>query len=201
MAITDIYEIKLHGLYDGLITTLNVFHYQQTIAGTYDPEDVLEAFDVMLFETADLLAATSTAMQYTLLEVLPVSDETQPIFGASLNRVGTIVGDCLPPTQAYGFRYHPLQLHRRSGYKRFCGVPETSQVNGKYPSPSTITTWGDAVASNLSLPFATFVDDIEYTPVILSRVLNGEPRPTPIPTQISQVVFQTIVSTQNTRKK
>lgn len=201
MTVGDIFKLTLVGSFASTTELLAVFYYRENENLTgYNPTATLNSFDLNIFPTTGtkLMDNITTAVNYSLLKWEPVTDETQLVGQVSINHTGLGSGDSLPPFCAYGFRYYPTVLHRRSGYKRFAGVSENVQSGGVLTT--SIDAWGDAVSVALGLTLLDGDTNAVYEPVILSRVLNGEPRVPPVATFINEIAMQRNVSTQNTRK-
>lgn len=202
MATNDLYRLTLHGTYNTTTPFLNVFYYIAIADSTqYSPTTTLGSFVDNLFPSsgAKLLDNIHSTVTFTLVEWAPITDETQTIGSVAISTTGLQGGDAMPSFCAYAFRYYPTVLHRRSGYKRFCGMPEGSQAGGVISS--SLSSWGNTVSSTLLFNLVDGDDVVTYQPTIVSFTLNGEPRTVPVHTAISDIQMRPTVSTQNTRKR
>lgn len=202
MATGDIFKITLHGTYSTITPFMNVFYYKANGPDTsYSPASSLESFVANLFPATGvkLLDNIHSSVTFTLAEWAPVTAESYPIGSLAITKTGLMGGEAMPSFCAYAFRYYPRLLHRRSGYKRFCGMPEGSQASGILAS--SLNAWGVTVSTNLGLSVLDGDSYPLYYPVIASFTLNGELRPIPVTTEISDIKMNPTVATQNTRKR
>lgn len=194
MAIGDIWEFVMRGSYHAQLV-VNVFHYKATTADAADTDAMMAAFvsDVL----TPIAVVQGGQMSWTQLElkqitgggdygILPI---TPPI-------AGTQSGEDLPPETCFTFRFQRLQLGRRHGYKRICGVTEGNQAAGV--AVGGILTYLDDAADAMK---ADIVPGAGPTlrPGVLHRMLNGQPVVPPVFQDIASVLYSHI-GTQNSRK-
>jgi len=109
---------------------------------------------------------------------------------------GSVSGDCLPPFVAWDYTLLRSGVGERNGYKRFAGVPESSQVNG---NPTT------GARTNLDLAAAALFGHVlngtdEWVPVVRRTRIHHVAQVPPKYYNISNVSFSRIGS-QNSRKQ
>lgn len=194
----DVIEIKLHTRILG-VECLNVFHYEVSgLTGSPTPAQVKTAFDSGPY--TPLINAISGGVTLHEIEITDLDDTLW--FGADDygGNTGAVTGDYSPAFVTAGFKYVRANRAYRNGFKRFSGVPESGLTNGVVNSgqASLYATLASALVQPLSV--GTSPDVMTLTPIILSRTVNGQPRPTPVKVPVSNVVFAGIGS-QNTRKQ
>lgn len=197
MVVDDIFEFQLFStLFNKQV--LNVFHYQLTaLTGTVTLGELSLAFWTHI--AAELRALTTTEIAYNRIDYLNIGNEAE--FGTTslANVTGDQVADTLPPFFVATFRYFRATRAVRSGYKRFAGISEGAITDGAATSAFLTLTYALSDELDDSITYTNLANSATIKPVILSRVLNGQPRPTPVAFDITSVDF-THFGTQNTRK-
>lgn len=198
MAVGDIWEFTLRGSLLGQ-DILNVFGYEVTVdlgsgvTGNELGRWFWNVFDGIIQPLAvdDLVYAQVDVMQIT--------------GGAGIgsytisNGAGTDVNQPLPSFVCATWRLNRASSLSRHGYKRFAGVSEDkSNGNTSNYSATPVNDMSDALLADVVDDTSSEVGTL--TPRIISRVVNGQPRPTPIAFPISSVTFIGITS-QNSRKQ
>jgi hypothetical protein len=119
-------------------------------------------------------------------------------------QAGVINGDSLPRFNTFTFKYVRPSLAFRHGWKRFGGVPESSQNAGIVTSGARADL--DALATKLAADIGALAVDGtpvanpgDARPIIYQAHLNGDPVSPVVTGYPSAVVFNGIGS-QNSRK-
>lgn len=207
----SIMEFKVVGEFNGAQETNNVFQFLET-GGT---EAALSEYAVGLMnviETA-IYPITSTAQRYIRIDasILDADGELvngESVFFPTANDNGVVTGDSLPPFITWTFKYVRPDATKRHGFKRFAGVPESLQSGG-FPDSSALSLLADA-GSALESQLVAMTQDVDgnpdtevtgslMTPIVIQRVINGDPISPVNLGLISNVVFSKIGS-QNSRK-
>jgi hypothetical protein len=161
----------------------------------------------------DIYPITTASQAYIRIDasILDTDGELvngESVFFPSANQNGAVAGEGLPPFNCWTFKYVRPNSSFRHGFKRFAGVPESFQVTG-FPSSGALTPLASA-ANALETPVIAMTQDVdgnpdavvsgsEMTPVVVQRIINGDPiSPVNVAT-ITDVVFSKIGS-QNSRK-
>ena len=199
----DLYKIKLSSVWGGSTPCLNVFYYEQ-LSGSFEEvvaNILLDGFLEQMFVLTPLHAISTSALRYTSVDVENLTHDTWPIAARSINYLGAAAGDSMPAFCAVAFRFYPSVAHRRGGYKRLGGVSESAQSGGLINDSSTLTAMDGIAGGFQERLFGDEAQEFGLQPMIVSFVLNGEPRVTPRTTVISDVAALRKVTTQNTRKR
>lgn len=181
----DILEFILKGDFQGVVGTRNVFHYK--LISVVDMDD--DPFAAMGFAAStlweallpDIVAITAVSQGYTELTAKVLTGDNADLQNTYINTarlVGDVGSDSLPPQDAWGFRYQGAGGAQRNGYKRFCGVPEARQEQGR---PSTSATVALAALAATLRADVSILDDADptpltigiMTPVIVKKVAGG----------------------------
>jgi hypothetical protein len=193
MALNDVYSIVLTGQVLSQLM-VNVFHYRQSTAGTADLSLLALAANTAVRDV--VLVGLSGQANYTKTEVLQVTGGSNYFVEEYTAVPGGTSGECLPPAVCFTYKYVRAQLGRRHGYKRFSGVLETAQTNGIVAA--ALATYVSGVAAALAADLVPS-DSIHYKPVVLHKMLNGQPVVPPVAQDISTVIYSHL-GTQNSRK-
>lgn len=199
MAVGDIYEFTLRQRLLGQ-DVLNVFHYDVVadLGGGVTGNDL--AYWVWNQLDLQIKAIQSDSLTYVQMDCLQITGGVT-IGSYVIGEAGTETGTPVNPAFfAWGFRYNRASAASRHGYKRFAGVGEGYVDEGLPTAPAitAATSLADQLIGNVLDPDAS--ESGELRPVILSRVLNGVPRVTPVAFPIASIVF-TGFTTQTTRKR
>lgn len=150
----------------------NVFFYDHT-AGSGNALTLAE-----LLETGCLALINDLQTQFVKnvsIDVINLGDLSDfisyPITGE-----GGWAGDSLPPYAAVGFTMKVNTRAVRHGSKRFSGVPESAQDDGKVTDPSYVTNI-DAMRVFLSQEVVGASDT--FLPVVVKRIRTAVPGTTP----------------------
>ncbi len=194
MAQGDTFEIKLSGLVLGQ-QVINVWHYAQLETGTSHPAlaDILGAWTATI--RAALIGAMSAGASYQSAHLSWVIGGTELYDAVLTDWIGQLAGEALPPYACWSFLFRRLYNTTFNGHKRIPGVRETDQADG--------AAIGDQITrlNALATLFgsAIVIGGVLWTPVIVSRVLNGIPRTVPVINPVDVVQYRSL-GTQNTRK-
>jgi|APMI01.1.fsa_nt_gi hypothetical protein len=201
MAITaGHYNLVLKGHFASGDQVVNSFYVNQAVDGAYPIgfEDELFSIGKKFWDTikASLMAVTSELVAYDLIEVfkadgsdvgnsgfytIPVGDNT-----------GRPTGDCLPPFAAWSFQYTRPNANFRHGWKRFAGVPESLQLDGRATDAAValLATLATALKTPIQMGIAAGVNMM--TPALVQRVKGGQPIDPDIWYTPSTVVYKKI---------
>lgn len=209
MADGSIYEFHLNQTLFGQVVK-NVFHYQSR--GASDPTNTLG--EIAVAWGTGMIAAVSNVqcsnVEYVSIYIRHLAGDMDEATVPLSATTGAVVGDCLPPHDAFAFRFNRTSTLTRHGQKRIAGVPEGAQDDGVALAGGVTTSLEAAAAQMEHIIVAADGLSIgsELWPVIYSKYLNGELRgevvggvfvPMPISNLVSSVQYVRI-STQNTRK-
>jgi hypothetical protein len=211
VALDDVLEFVVVGFYNNIVQVNNVFHYRVNaqVAAT------LNQFAAGLKQLVvdEVQNTTSVIINYDNIQArildadgVLVNGETYVI--PSTHGQGQISGDSLPPQDCITFKYLRPDASFRHGFKRFAGVPEGGQLDG-LPTSGYVTGLASLATSLEAVIHAYTIDgggdpDASITgctmePVILQKIINGDPISPINIGVVSDVVFDKI-GTQNTRK-
>lgn len=182
---SELLEFKLKGFYDGVVEVNNIFHYQCNAATT----GTLVQFAAGLWNdlSAVLLPRTNDSITYESVEgrIIDTSGglvNSEVFIITAPNGLGADGGDALPPTDTWTFKLLRPDGTFRHGFKRFAGVSEAAQTDGK-PTSGVIASL-DAIAAMLASQVSAYtivggvptasVAGNTMVPVILQRQLNGD---------------------------
>jgi hypothetical protein len=199
VAINDVMEFRVAGFSDSE-PTLNVFHYRVVEAAANAQTDLERCATWLTNYILQLVIdLTGTTTRFSGLEGTYIAGPTN-LYNTTLTLVGGNAAQSLAPFVTFGFRYNRSVRGARNGYKRFSGIGE-DRVTGAAINPTTLTALR-AIAAVMQTPLTDAGGELagEYEPVVVSRVLNGQPRPTPVIWQVFDVTAIDHLGTQNTRK-
>lgn len=190
MPATDVYVLILHStIGSDPQELLNVFHYKRSL-GTNTSEELINQFDDVVMPFLGNLI--SSYINFNTLEAYSMLDPTDFFARAPATYIsGGVSGDVLPVWNNFSFIYHRPSRAVRNGWKRFPGVPESSQNAGSI-SGGAITE-ANNLANKLQDILVSTDLTTTYTPGIWSDVLDDF-------FAVSSVSFQKL-GTQNTRKR
>jgi hypothetical protein len=209
MALGDVWFVRLQQQLLGQVV-LNTFHFQSKGSSDVTSTPVFIAQMVLDYYAVQFVDVQSEQLQYVNSYARHLAgDEEEATYPTAIYG-GTQSGDCLPPHDAWAFRFNRSSTATRHGQKRLAGIPETLQHQGVVIDTTTIGLLDDC--ANAMEHIFTAADGLnsgaELHPVIYSTILNGELRgsvvdgvfvPAPIVNVVSSVEYVRI-STQNTRK-
>lgn len=204
-------EFKLVGEFNGAQETNNVFHYKES-GGTSGTLDQYANGLMNLIETF-IYPITSVVQRYIRIDasILDADGELvngESVFFPSANDNGVVTGESMPPFVTWTYKYVRPDATFRHGFKRFAGVAESQQNSGFPDSGALSVLNAAAVALGDLVPGMTVdvdgnpdaeVTDVGMVPVILQRIINGDPISPVNVGEVGSVVFSKI-GTQNSRK-
>jgi len=211
VSVGDLMEFKVVGEFNAAQETNNVFHYKEsgTVLATLDQY----AIGLMNAIETNVYPIISSAQRFIRIDASILDVDGHLVNGESVffpvaNQAGAVAGDALPPYAAWTFKYVRPSATFRHGFKRFAGVPESMQSGG-FPASSALSLLATA-ATSLEQVIAGMTQDSDgnpdtvvtgslAAPVVLQRVINGDPISPVNVASISDVVFDKI-GTQNSRK-
>jgi len=202
----DILELVLQGTYGSAsLITQNVFHYEIHVPSPFVLSDygtslIDEWNDHVMSVVQNVISSNCGWQQMTVRNLTDTDEIFISAFTEQLS--GAVTGDCLPPYASWGFLYRRSTTATRNGYKRFCGVPESSQINGEPTAGAAIAL--QSVALHLSNSFTLTLEaasaapdvDVEFVPVIVRKDATGAL----ITSQNIVAVQPCGIGTQNSRK-
>lgn len=202
------YNLVLKGKWYGGQDIVNSFFFNVALNGTILVGDDNELFNIGLrfweHVSDELLAITGDSVTYNTVDVFKADGSDVGASGFYTIPLGegqgAVAGESLPPFVAWSYQYTRPDANFRHGYKRFAGVPETSQ-NGGNPVAGVVAGL-NALATALRTPFGLSsgtVDTSEVSAALVQRQKNGQPVDPDVWYSPSTVVFKKIGS-QNTRK-
>lgn len=211
VALNDILQFKLKGFYNGAAEVNNVFHYKVTA----DSTATLNEYAAGLWAALNpvLLPRTNDSVTYDQIDAAILDTDGNLVNGETYiiptgEGVGADGGDSLPPFVCWTFKLIRPDASFRHGFKRFAGVSEAAQADGLPTSgvlsslaaiaamlAGTITAYSIDVGGSPDAPISGNVG----TPVIVQRVINGDPISPVNLGEVLDAVFDKIGS-QNTRK-
>jgi hypothetical protein len=198
MALADIYVLDLHQTFVSE-DLHNIFTFER--ADTGDATDLIAAF------REDILALLKPMFsnQINYASILAYSlGNLADIWEVVVNETGTITGDMLPVFNALNFTYKTTSRAVRPGSKRFAGINETMQVNGRITDSSMLTAM-----ENLRLALSEPISEDEtnfWNPVVVKRVKYDVPDSDPVreayrfPQTDEELIFATIRAVTTTPK-
>jgi len=208
---SSIIELKVVGEYNGAQETNNVFHYREngTAQGTLDQYGIglMNAIETNIYPILTN-QARFIRIDCALVGTDGSNINGESVFFPSANDLGVAPGEGLPPYATWTFKYVRPSFSFRHGYKRFSGISETDQNSG-FPASGVLTRLNTAAAS-LSAFIAAMTQDVDGNPdtvvtdtlaipVVLQRIVNGDPINPINVANVSDVVF-TKIGSQNSRK-
>jgi len=184
IAVDDIIEFTLRGVFNGSVATRNVFHYRVSNldVGGDTPFDSLNhaARDVWatLFPALhDLTTAKQVHTQLDAKIIRGADAGMQNVYVIpSGERAGTVAGDTMGPTDVYSFRLQGTGGVFRNGYKRFSGVPEAFQTEGLWVGDNAdLDAMCAALAAQVQVSggIGGVVGQYDIRPVIVSKMAGG----------------------------
>src|SRR5215813_4429139 len=194
MAVGDIYKIEAFGVMDG-VQIINSYHYvRDGSSGVPTFATIAEDFRSKVIDKVRAITVNQMVWNNLVLtDVDPTGAGFDDVFGSPEG--GNVTDEALPPYSCWSFLLARTNRTTFNGHKRFAGVPETWQADGVISAGHTTAIGNLATALGQSITDGTLV----YKPCILSTILNGVPRTTPLVNLVSGVQFKGI-TTQNTRK-
>lgn len=211
VATNDLLEFVHKGSFQGISQVINVYHYKVTGAGGA----TLQEFGAGLAQkwAAVLSLFINENVKMTEVEVRKLDTDGLLITGESFLPVGDYnkgaqTGDALPPNVCWTFKYLRPDATFRHGFKRYAGVDEDAQTDG-FPDSSIVAALANG-ASALEATLHAYTLDVDgnpdtvisaatAVPVVLQRIVNGDPISPINVALITDVVFDRI-GTQNSRK-
>lgn len=188
VAVGDNVRLILKGTLLSDVEVNNVFyaHIADFTGVVLEPVTLQDTADG-LWQTikAALLLISSAQVNYTEIVAESLDADANLINGesyliASGDGVGATGGDCLPPADAYTFKFVRDSSAHRHGFKRFAGVPEAGQSNGQ-PTSGLITDLNSLSALlagnfNFYRNIATVETNIggQFHLTLVQRRLNGD---------------------------
>lgn len=208
----DILEFVTHAFYNGVVECDNVFHYHVSAAGGA----TLNQFGAGLrhYVIAEVQNVVTTIMEWFDVDCRILDTDGVLVNGEFYvlpagTGLGQISAEALPPENCITFKYIRPSSSFRHGYKRFAGISEGSQANG-VPVSGFLTGLA-TLATALETPIhawtidpttgapAAVISGATAHPVVLQRIINGDPISPVNVADITDVVFDKL-GTQNTRK-
>ncbi len=202
-AINDIYQVKLFST--GLntpVTALNVFWFRLTFfglvgAGGHVAHELALGFGSNTVAIANDIVSTATT--YTKIEVVNYGDPTDfdlCIGDCLLPSNGARVGDSLPASDCWSFRYVRPGPGFRNGYKRFMGPSEEDvKADGTADVAAVVllNLLSDALEAEIETPL-----EVLFEPVVArgTKILGVNPGYQGVST-----VQYAGVGSQNSRKR
>jgi len=216
VALNDHCRAILKGRWNGQVETNNVFYFKVTeVADVTVPPATLNDLGNGLWQTikTTLLATTADVQVYTEINCELLDEDANLVNGESFfiptgEGVGAVNSESLPPADAFTLKIVRPNSAKRHGFKRFSGVPEGHQVDGR-PTGGALSTLTSIAGTMGSVTAATLIDE-EGLPgdiiggagmraVILHRVFAGDFLDEVSYDYSVAVIFDKI-GTQNTRK-
>lgn len=213
VSVDDILEFVVKGSFDGAVEVNNVFHYiVNTVGGA-----TLNEFAAGLFATvvANVQNTISDDVEFFTIEAKILDTDGNLVNGETYSiptgsGIGQISGESLPSHDCISFKYVRPDASFRHGFKRFAGVPESGQENG-LPTGTYLTGLNtlagvlEDVQPAYSIDSGTGEPDApvatsEMQPIILQRIINGDPISPVNVGRVTDVVFD-LIGTQNSRKR
>lgn len=203
LEIDDIVQAVLRGHWNAEVETNNVFNFQVNALGVPTAGDATcrnlgSGFWQAI--KAALLIVTSSVQVYEQIDVSRLDASGNIISGETYfiptgDGIGGQSGEGLPPADAWTFKYVRPNSSFRHGFKRFSGVFETGQANGR-PTGASLTALDD-LGGLLSGPFEYYKDVAgtetaaggEFVPAVIQRMLNGDLVDPVVTYTIDTVVF------------
>ena len=184
---THLYEVTLVGSYNGVVEVVNRWNYRGDVNGVAggDAAGLIKAmglvptagaFPVSKIGSA-LSAITNTIISWRQCLSRNVYDPTDFIDLPYVPIVqGTSSGECLSPINSFGVRSNRTRLDIGRGYKRFCGVTESSSAGGGIIAGAAQTAL-DSLAVLMG-DVITFTDGTltdSFTPVVVKKLKYTTP--------------------------
>ncbi len=184
IAVDDIIQFTLRGIFNGSVGTRNVFHYRVSnldVGGD-------TAFDSLAHAARDVWATIFPALHaLTTAKQVHTQFDAKIIRGAdagmqnvyvipSGERAGTVAGDTMGPTDVYSFRLQGTGGVYRNGYKRFSGIPEAFQTEGLWVGDNNnLNAMTAALAAQVQVSGGVggVVGQYDLRPVIVSKMAGG----------------------------
>lgn len=208
----ELLEFKLQGFFNGAQELNNIFHYQVTTVGGATLLDFATGLWREL--SSSLLDLTNNAVEYVQIVASKLDTDGNLVNGESYiihagDGVGVTASDALPPFVTWTFKYIRPDSSFRHGFKRFAGVSENSQAEGIIDS-GALSVLIPPIETSLAATIAGYSRDVDnrpdtvvgssaMQPVVVQRIVNGDPISPVNLAVIADVVFDKI-GTQNSRK-
>lgn len=207
----DVLEMRVRGFFNDAVEVNNVFHYRVVAA----EDATLEQFGAGLAQqlSEQIWLNLSALVVWDEIIVNKLDADGLPTTGESYiipPSLGTclIAGQSLPPYATFTMKYIRQTTASRHGYKRFPGVAESAQADG-VADPSYVAVL-NAAGLVLNAGFEAFTIDVDNlpdtavpdslaVPIILQKIINGDPISPINITSPQSIVFNSI-GTQNSRK-
>jgi len=211
VATDDVLELTMKGAFGGISQVINVYHYKVTAAGSATLQEFGAGLAQMWAAVIGLI--TNEHVKFNEVEVTKLDTDGLPVTGESFIAVGDYLlgqqlGESLPPFVCWTFKYLRPNATFRHGFKRFAGVDEDAQLDG-FPASSIATPLANVAAALEGTLHAytidtdgnpdTSISGATAVPVILQKIINGDPISPINVGLVSDVVFDRI-GTQNSRK-
>ena len=173
-----LYEITLNSTFVGQ-KCVNRWNYETTSvpAAVTNSFALASAFggivDGGLFPDGSLMeslqSASSVGVQFADILVRNVYDPVD-FYQTPIIVNGSVTGEALPPTSAFGFYTNRTRLDIRRGFKRFVGIAESAQNSGTLTS-GFLTNVG-VLAGSMSVPLVYNDEgtDLTFNPVIVQKM-------------------------------
>jgi hypothetical protein len=198
MAIEDIYVLDLQQSFVNE-PLHNIFTYERSTTGT--AVDLINSF---LDDILPLLKVMiSNQITYTGIKAYSLGNLAD-LDEQVVDETGTLTGDMLPVFNALNYTLKPTSRAVRPGSKRFAGINETMQVNGRITDSSMLAAMEDL---RLALAEAISDDDVTFwNPIVVKRVLYDVPDSDPVrqayrfPTTDEELVFAGLRAVSTTPK-
>jgi len=176
---------------------INRFHYlASTEPGNSDLLSFVNAFATTVWSAVRAIQSNAVLTYRITAEVL---GGNLALADLPLNVSGGHPVEALPPEAAFSFRFARVNAGVRGGFKRISGVPEDRQASGvllaSFLNQPVVSQCRAALVAPLT------VANIDYVPIVIVSVYNGQPVPTPHYWQPTAVSLRTFVGTQNTRRR
>ncbi len=171
--LNQIYMLRFIQLWKTVHKQENVFFFEHT-AGSGNAFDLATSFTTVYVPAINALQGNQ--LQNVSLDVANMGDPADfatPVITGN----GAFNEDCLPPYAAVGYTLKVNTRAVRKGSKRFSGVPESVQDDGKISS-STYRTAQEALRVILQQELVS--SDDTWLPVILKRVKTAVSGTTPV---------------------
>lgn len=161
MAVNDVYQLRVEGLYQGQ-DCVNVFYYQQLAGGVGGAADLLNEFVDNVWNLVQIIQVASyQTFRFQVINGNNNADQVEQV--VDIDGLDTI-GLRLPAFIAAGFRGQRVGIGLQYAYKRIAGIGAYIDVNGQW-SPAIRAQLAD-VAVGLGALLEGALGS--YSPVILT---------------------------------
>ncbi len=200
MAIGNLYELTFYIDVNGNATQ-NKMGYVQT-AGSND-SDTLEALAAAWYlnNIVDLLAILSSSAELTRVRADQVTGVDEiPGFVDKRANIGLYASDALPANMCGLFHFDTNAPNAKHNGRLFIsGMPEGGQAEGIWDASFLVTM--QAFADELEDDLVTLApQDAEFSPVVISRFLDGIKRVPPLGFLVGEVTPEANIRQQRNRK-